>query len=86
MLLSPPYPSLRAFAVSHHHSLPRQSMLKTDPSGRWYVYNMVCSSLQVYDAAEYSDLVAKYEKLNWRIISKPGGATMKPDHFYQLYG
>ena len=46
----------------------------------------VCSHLQVYDAAEYPDLVAKYEKLNWRIISKPGGATVKPDHFYQLYG
>jgi len=38
------------------------------------------------DAAEYPDLVAKYAKLNWRIISKPGGATVKPDHFYQLYG
>ena len=28
----------------------------------------------------------KYEKLNWRIISKPGGATVKPDDFYVLYG
>lgn len=28
----------------------------------------------------------KYEKLNWRIISKPGGATVKPDEFYTLYG
>ena len=27
----------------------------------------------------------KYEKLNWRIISKPGGATVKPDDFYLLY-
>ncbi|CAL5220970.1 g3077 [Coccomyxa viridis] len=40
----------------------------------------------VYDSAEFADLVTKYEKLNWRIVSKPGGATMKPDHFYQLYG
>ena len=44
------------------------------------------SCFQVYDAAEFPDLVTKYEKLNWRIVSKPGGATMKPDHFYQLYG
>lgn len=27
----------------------------------------------------------KYEKLNWRIISKPGGATVKPDEFYTLH-
>ena len=40
----------------------------------------------MYDSAEFPDLVTKYEKLNWRIVSKPGGATMKPDHFYQLYG
>ena len=30
--------------------------------------------------------MAKYEKLNWRMISKPGGATVKPDDFYSLYG
>lgn len=42
--------------------------------------------LQSYDAGEYDVLVAKYEKLNWRIISKPGGATVKPDDFYVLYG
>ena len=42
--------------------------------------------LQSYDVAEFPDLVAKYDKLNWRIISKPGGATVKPDDFYSLYG
>ncbi len=36
--------------------------------------------------AEFEALTAKYEKLNWRMISKPGGATVKPDDFYQLYG
>lgn len=41
---------------------------------------------QSYDAAEFATLVDKYEKLNWRIISKPGGATVKPDEFYALYG
>jgi acyl-CoA-binding protein len=39
---------------------------------------------QSYDAAEFPALAAKYEKLAWRIISKPGGATVKPDEFYTL--
>lgn len=42
--------------------------------------------LQVYDAAEFASLSEKYTTLNWRIISKPGGATVKPDDFYKLYG
>lgn len=40
----------------------------------------------MYDAAEFDALSEKYEKLNWRIVSKPGGATVKPDEFYPLYG
>ena len=36
--------------------------------------------------AEFAALAAKYEALNWRMISKPGGATVKPDDFYNLYG
>ncbi|KAK9863274.1 hypothetical protein WJX84_001796 [Apatococcus fuscideae] len=39
-----------------------------------------------YDDKEYEQLAEKYQKLNWRIISKPGGATVKPDEFYSLYG
>jgi len=46
----------------------------------------VCPLQQSYDRAEFEALTAKYEKLNWRMISKPGGATVKPDDFYQLYG
>ena len=42
--------------------------------------------LQSYDASEFEALTAKYKQLNWRMISKPGGATVKPDDFYQLYG
>ena len=42
--------------------------------------------LQSYDGAEGDALASKYGKLNWRIISKPGGATVKPDEFYTLYG
>eukprot|EP00889_Picochlorum_renovo_P003665 jgi/Picre1/30695/NNA_006056.t1 len=30
-------------------------------------------------------LADTYEKLNWRIISKPGGATVKPPEYYTLY-
>ena len=41
---------------------------------------------QVYDVAEFAVLAAKYEALNWRMISKPGGAAVKPDDFYVLYG
>ena len=42
--------------------------------------------VQSYDASKGESLEGKYEKLNWRIISKPGGATVKPDEFYMLYG
>lgn len=42
--------------------------------------------LQTYDAREGEVLAMKYDKLNWRIISKPGGATVRPDEFYNLYG
>jgi hypothetical protein len=45
-----------------------------------------CVAAQSYDIAEFPALVEKYETLNWRIISKPGGATVKPDEFYLLYG
>ena len=38
-----------------------------------------------YDAAEFAALSDKYEGLNWRIISKPGGATVKPPEYYALY-
>ncbi len=46
----------------------------------------MCPLQQSYDRAEFEALTGKYEKLNWRMISKPGGATVKPDEFYQLYG
>ena len=36
-----------------------------------------------YDAADFESLKAKYEQLKWRMISKPGGATVKPDDFYK---
>ena len=39
-----------------------------------------------YSADEYSQLADKFEKLSWRMTSKPGGATERPDDFYRLYG
>lgn len=36
-----------------------------------------------YDAVEFESLVTVYESLKWRMISKPGGATVKPDDFYR---
>ena len=47
--------------------------------------DLVCVN-QTYDTGEFGALVEKYDKLNWRIISKPGGATVKPDEYYTLYG
>ena len=47
---------------------------------------MLGFAAQSYDAAEFPALVEKYDKLAWRILSKPGGATMKPDEYYTLYG
>jgi hypothetical protein len=41
---------------------------------------------QAYDVSEFEKLAEKYETLSWRIVSKPGGATVKPDAFYMLYG
>ncbi|KAI8470328.1 MAG: hypothetical protein J3K34DRAFT_377230 [Monoraphidium minutum] len=38
-----------------------------------------------YDASEFGPLAEAYEGLKWRMIQKPGGATVKPDDFYRLY-
>jgi len=37
---------------------------------------------QSYSAAEFDALSEKYAALNWRIVSKPGGATVKPDELH----
>lgn len=36
-----------------------------------------------YDVSEFETLTGKYEGLKWRMISKPGGAIVKPDDFYR---
>ena len=63
----------------------RNHMLRSDSL---FTCTRACcaTSPQSYDAAEFDKLGAKYEALNWRMISKPGGATVKPDDFYSLYG
>jgi hypothetical protein len=38
------------------------------------------------DVSQYDDLVSKFKGLKWRIISRPGGATMKPTDWYRLEG
>eukprot|EP00879_Flechtneria_rotunda_P008595 GHRR01009006.1.p1 GENE.GHRR01009006.1~~GHRR01009006.1.p1 ORF type:complete len:212 (+),score=57.68 GHRR01009006.1:488-1123(+) len=38
-----------------------------------------------YDVSEFDALIGQYESLKWRMISKPGGAVVKPDDFYRLY-
>jgi acyl-CoA-binding protein len=37
-----------------------------------------------YDAAEFAALASGFESLAWRAIAKPGGATVKPDPYYEL--
>jgi hypothetical protein len=36
-----------------------------------------------YDANEFESLAQQYEGLKWRMISKPGGAAVKPEEFYK---
>lgn len=36
-----------------------------------------------YDATEFESLAQQYEGLKWRMISKPGGAAVKPEEFYK---
>ena len=37
------------------------------------------------DVTQYDALAAGYEALKWRIIPRPGGATLKPDDYYPLW-
>mmetsp|Transcript_5420 Transcript_5420/g.7327 ORF Transcript_5420/g.7327 Transcript_5420/m.7327 type:complete len:210 (-) Transcript_5420:155-784(-) len=34
--------------------------------------------------SQYEELLGKFKDLKWRIISRPGGATMKPTDWYRL--
>ncbi len=43
-------------------------------------------SYDVPDVSQFASLAAAFESLKWRIIPRPGGATMKPDDYYALYG
>eukprot|EP00210_Caulerpa_lentillifera_P006798 g6497.t1 len=46
----------------------------------------VTEDLPDQDIAEFESLGQSYEKLSWRLESKPGGATVKPEAYYTLYG
>lgn len=39
-----------------------------------------------YDVAEFDSLVQQYDALKWRLVQKPGGAAVRADEYYQLYG
>ena len=43
-------------------------------------------SYPVPEASQFASLAASFESLKWRIIPRPGGATMKPDDYYVIYG
>jgi hypothetical protein len=38
------------------------------------------------DVSKYPELSNSYKNLKWRVISRPGGATMKPTDFYRMEG
>lgn len=38
-----------------------------------------------YSVDEFDLLAGSYEGLSWRMISRAGGATVKPDDFYRMY-
>jgi acyl-CoA-binding protein len=38
-----------------------------------------------YSVDEFDLLAGSYEVLSWRMISRAGGATVKPEDFYRLY-
>ncbi len=39
-----------------------------------------------YNIAEFDTLAQQYDSLKWRLVQKPGGAAVRPDEYYQLYG
>jgi acyl-CoA-binding protein len=48
--------------------------------------NAGAKSYPVPDVSQFASLAASFESLKWRIIPRPGGATMKPDDYYVIYG
>lgn len=34
----------------------------------------------------FDELVGSFEQLKWKMIARPGGATMRPDDYYRLHG
>jgi hypothetical protein len=42
--------------------------------------------VKVPEISRYDELAGSFEALAWRILPKPGGATMKPADWYSLSG
>ena len=47
---------------------------------------MTVNPEDIPDISKYEDLSSSYKTLKRRVISRPGGATMKPTDFYRLNG
>ncbi|KAJ9505086.1 hypothetical protein QJQ45_030476 [Haematococcus lacustris] len=43
------------------------------------------AEFDVLTSVDQGQQVPRYEKLSWRMLSRPGGAIAKPDDFYRLY-
>lgn len=70
------------FGVSTHLSAQPSDRVPShaDPSPRF-------PTTQNYDVDKYwPQLKDTWESLRWRLKAMPGGATKKPDAFYELYG
>lgn len=40
----------------------------------------------VPDVSEYEELASSWEEKKWRMLPKPGGAVVKPEDWYVLFG
>mmetsp|Transcript_2319 Transcript_2319/g.4712 ORF Transcript_2319/g.4712 Transcript_2319/m.4712 type:complete len:154 (-) Transcript_2319:1567-2028(-) len=65
---------------------PMVSSSKNDDDAKVETVRVEVKPEDIPSVDKYDELVASYPSLKWRVISRPGGATMKPTDFYRLNG
>eukprot|EP00241_Pyramimonas_parkeae_P011206 CAMPEP_0114250264 /NCGR_PEP_ID=MMETSP0058-20121206/14602_1 /TAXON_ID=36894 /ORGANISM="Pyramimonas parkeae, CCMP726" /LENGTH=196 /DNA_ID=CAMNT_0001363903 /DNA_START=218 /DNA_END=808 /DNA_ORIENTATION=- len=63
---------------------PMVSSSKNDDDAKVETVRVEVKPEDIPSVDKYDELVASYPSLKWRVISRPGGATMKPTDFYRL--